>query len=122
MGSQSVGSVTCSTCSQQRLQNPDTVSLAASAWSVSKAIVDGDLSEESDNDDKEDDDLFQHCIECRCAEMQLTVEEEKQWKSKNSKVAELDLSSSSEEEEERNSDDVNFHSDSSKEEDEEGVW
>jgi hypothetical protein len=54
--------------------------------------------------------------------MHLTVEEEKQWKSKNSKVAELDLSSSSEEEEERNSDDVNFHSDSSKEEDEEGVW
>jgi hypothetical protein len=56
VGSQSIGSVTHSSCSQRRLQNPDTVSLAASAWSVSEAIVDGDLSEESDGDGKEDDD------------------------------------------------------------------
>ncbi len=57
-----------------------------------------------------------------CAEIHLTVEEEKQWKSKNSKVTESNLSSSSKEEEECNRDDVNFHSDSSKEENEEIQW
>jgi hypothetical protein len=39
--------------------------------------------------------LFQHRIECRCAEMHLTMEEEEKWKSKDSKVMKSDLSSSS---------------------------
>ena len=52
--------------------------------------------------------LFQHCIECRCAEMNPTVEEEKQWNSKDSKVTESDLSSSSEEEEEHDMDEFTF--------------
>ncbi len=43
--------------------------------------------------------LFQHCIELKCAEMHLTMEEEEKWKSKDSHVMESDLSSSGGEEE-----------------------
>ena len=49
-GNQSFGSVSRSTRRQQRLQNLDTASLAASAWTVSEAIVNGDLSEKSNED------------------------------------------------------------------------
>ena len=35
---------------------------------------------------------FQHRIECRCAEMYLTRDEEDKWKSKDSNVMESDLS------------------------------
>jgi hypothetical protein len=66
--------------------------------------------------------LFQHCIECRCMEMHLTMEEEEKWNSKDSKVMESELSSSSEEEEECYSNNVNFHTDSGEEEDEDGNW
>ncbi len=54
---QSLGSVSRSTCSQQRLQNEDTASLSASARTVAIAIADGDLSEKSneDDDDKEEE-------------------------------------------------------------------
>ena len=53
----SLGSVSCSTCSQQRLQNDDTASLSASARTVAVAIADGDISEKSNEDDtdKEED-------------------------------------------------------------------
>jgi hypothetical protein len=56
-GNQSLGSVSRSTCSQQRLQNADTASLSASARTMSEAIADGDLSEKSneDYDDKEEE-------------------------------------------------------------------
>ncbi len=64
--------------------------------------------------------LFQHCIECRCAEMHLTMEKEEKWKSKDSNVMESDLSKSNREEEECNSNDVNFDTDSGEEEDEDG--
>ncbi len=49
-GNQSLGSVSRSTRRQQRLQNVDTASLAASARTVSEAIVNGDLSEKSNED------------------------------------------------------------------------
>ena len=54
--------------------------------------------------------LFEHRIKRRCAEMQLTIEEEGKWKSEESHVMESDLSSSGEEEEEHDSDDVNLES------------
>ena len=54
--------------------------------------------------------LFEHRIKRRCAEMQLTIEEEGKWKSEESHVMESDLSSSGEEEEEHDSDDVSFES------------
>ena len=50
-GDQSLGSVSCSTRSQQRLQNEDTASLLASARTVAIAVADGDLSEKSNEDD-----------------------------------------------------------------------
>ena len=54
--------------------------------------------------------LFEHRIKRRCAEMQLTIEEEGKWKSEESHVMESDLSSSGEEEEEHDSNDVNLES------------
>ena len=56
-GDQSLGSVSRSTRSQQRLQNDDTASLSASARTVAVAIADGDISEKSNEDDtdKEED-------------------------------------------------------------------
>jgi len=54
--------------------------------------------------------LFEHRIKRRCAEMQLTIEEEGKWKLEESHVMESDLSSSGEEEEEHDSDDVNLES------------
>ena len=56
-GDQSLGLVSRSTCSQQRLQNDDTASLSASARTVAVAIADGDISEKSNEDDtdKEED-------------------------------------------------------------------
>ena len=56
-GDQSLGSVSRSTRSQQRLQNDDTASLSASARTVAVAIADGNISEKSNEDDtdKEDD-------------------------------------------------------------------
>ncbi len=56
-GDQSLGSVSCSTLSQQRLQNDDTASLSASARTVAIAIADGDLfmkSNEDENDKEEE--------------------------------------------------------------------
>jgi hypothetical protein len=50
-GDQSLGSVSRSTCSQQRLQNEDTASPSASARTVAIAIADGDLSEKSNEDE-----------------------------------------------------------------------
>ena len=44
-GDQSLGSVSRSTRSQQRLQNDDTASLSASARTVAVAIADGDISD-----------------------------------------------------------------------------
>ena len=52
-GDQSLGSVSRSTHSQQRLQNEDTAFLWASAWTVAIAIADGDLSEKSNEDDND---------------------------------------------------------------------
>jgi hypothetical protein len=49
-GDQSLGSVSRSTRSQQRLQNDDTASLSASARTVAVAIADGDISEKSNED------------------------------------------------------------------------
>ena len=49
-GDQSLGSVSRSTCSQQRLQNDDTASLSASARTVAVAIADGDISEKLNED------------------------------------------------------------------------
>ena len=56
-GDQSLGSVSRSTRSQQRLQNDDTASLSASTRTVAVAIADGDISEKSNEDDtdKEED-------------------------------------------------------------------
>ena len=51
-GDQSLGSVSRSTRSQQRLQNDDTASLSASARTVAVAIADGDISEKSNEDDR----------------------------------------------------------------------
>ena len=50
-GDQSLGLVSRSTRSQQRLQNDDTASLSASACTVAIAIADGDISEKSNEDD-----------------------------------------------------------------------
>ena len=50
-GDQSLGSVSRSTRSQQRLQNDDTASLSASARTVAVAIADGDISEKLNEDD-----------------------------------------------------------------------
>ncbi len=63
--------------------------------------------------------LYHHCIEHRCAELQLTVEEEEEWDPDNALIDELDLSDSGEESEEHNSDDINFYHDSSDDDDEE---
>ena len=49
-GDQSLGSVSRSTRSQQRLQYEDTASLSASARTVAVAIADGDISEKSNED------------------------------------------------------------------------
>ena len=49
-GDQSLGSVSRSTRSQQRLQYDDTASLSASACTVAVAITDGDISEKSNED------------------------------------------------------------------------
>jgi hypothetical protein len=49
-GDQSLGSVSRSTRSQQRLQYDDTASLSASARTVAVAIADGDISEKSNED------------------------------------------------------------------------
>ena len=53
----SLGSVSRSTCSQQRLQNDDTASLSASTRTVAVAIADSDISKKSNEDDtdKEED-------------------------------------------------------------------
>jgi hypothetical protein len=51
VGDQSLGLVSRSIRSQQRLQNDDTASLSASACTVAVAIADGDISEKSNEDD-----------------------------------------------------------------------
>ncbi len=53
--------------------------------------------------------LYHHCIERRCAKLQLTVEEEEEWDPVNALIDELDLLDLGEESEEHDSDDVNFY-------------
>ncbi len=66
--------------------------------------------------------LCRHCIERRCAELQLAIEEEEEWDPNNALIDELDLSDSGKESEEHDSDDVNFYHDSSDDDDkDEGV-
>jgi hypothetical protein len=66
--------------------------------------------------------LYRHRIKCRCAKLQLTIEEEEEWDPDNASIVELDLADSGEESEEHDSDDVNFYHDSSDNDDkEEGV-
>ena len=58
---------------------------------------------------------FLHRVERRCAELGLSVNEEKQWVPDPDLLDEIDLSDSGEESEEHNSDDVNYYSRSSSE-------
>jgi hypothetical protein len=58
---------------------------------------------------------FLHRIERRCAELGLSVNEEKQWIPDPDLLDKIDLSDSGEESEEHNSDDVNYYSGSSSE-------
>ncbi len=55
--------------------------------------------------------LYHNRIERRCIEVELTVEEEKEWDSDDAKVDVDALSKSGEESEEHDSDDVCFYSD-----------
>ncbi len=64
--------------------------------------------------------LYRHRIERRCAELQLTVEEEEEWDPDNALIDRLDLLDLGEESEEHDSDDVNFYHDSSNNDDKEG--
>lgn len=59
--------------------------------------------------------LFLHRVERRCAELGLSVYEEKQWTPDLDLLDEIDLSDSGEESEEHSSDDVNYYSGSSSE-------
>jgi hypothetical protein len=66
--------------------------------------------------------LYHHRIKRRCAELQLTIEEEEEWDPDNALIDKLNLSDSGEESEEHDSDDVNFYHDSSDDDNkEEGV-
>ncbi len=56
--------------------------------------------------------LYHNCIEHRCREVGLTVEEEEQWDAKEASIDENELSNSGEESEEHDSDDVNFYTNS----------
>jgi hypothetical protein len=56
--------------------------------------------------------LYHHCIECRCAELQLTVESEEEWNPDNAFIDEFCLSDLGEELEEHDSDDITFYNDS----------
>jgi hypothetical protein len=56
--------------------------------------------------------LYPHCIECRCADLQLTVEAEEEWNPDNAFIGELCLSDLGEESEEHDSDDITFYNDS----------
>jgi hypothetical protein len=58
---------------------------------------------------------FLHHVESRCAELGLSVNEEKQWVPDPDLLDEIDLSDSGEESEEHNSDDMNYYSGSSSE-------
>jgi hypothetical protein len=59
--------------------------------------------------------LFLHRVERRCAELGLSVIEEKQWTPNPDLLDEIDLSDSGEESEEHKSDDMNYYSGSSSE-------
>jgi hypothetical protein len=61
--------------------------------------------------------LYHNRIECRCIEVGLTVEEEKEWDSEDAKVDVDALSESGEESEEHDSDDVCFYSDDDNDDD-----
>ncbi len=66
--------------------------------------------------------LYHHCIKCRCAKLQLTVEAEEEWNPDNAFIDELGLPDSGEELEEHDSDDITFYNDSINDVDkEEGV-
>ncbi len=56
--------------------------------------------------------LYHHCIEHRCAKLQLPVEAEEEWNPDNAFIDELDLSDSGEELEEHDSDDLTFYNNS----------
>jgi hypothetical protein len=56
--------------------------------------------------------LYRHCIECRCAKSQLTIEAEEEWNPDNAFIDKLGLSDLGEESEEHNGDDVTFYNDS----------
>ncbi len=56
--------------------------------------------------------LYHHCIECRCAELQLTIEAEEEWNPDNAFIDELGLSDLGEESEEHDSDDITFYNNS----------
>ncbi len=55
---------------------------------------------------------YRHCIECQCAELQLTVEAEEEWNPDNAFIDKLCLSDLGEESEEHDSDDITFYNDS----------
>ncbi len=57
--------------------------------------------------------LYSLRIECWCAKLQLTIEEEEEWDPDNALIDKLDLSDLGEESEEHDSDDVSFYHDSS---------
>ncbi len=52
--------------------------------------------------------LYHHCIECRCAKLQLTFEAEEEWNPDNAFIDKLCLLDSGEESEEHDSDDISF--------------
>jgi hypothetical protein len=63
--------------------------------------------------------FYRHRIEHRCAELQLTIEEEEEWDPDNALIDKLDLSDLGEESEEHDSSDVSFYHDSSDDHNEE---
>jgi hypothetical protein len=56
--------------------------------------------------------LYHHRIECRCAELQLTVEAEEEWNPDNAFIDKLGLSDLGDKSEEHDSDDITFYNDS----------
>ncbi len=56
--------------------------------------------------------LYHHCIERRCAKLQLTVEAEEEWNLDNPFIDKLCLLDLGEESEEHDSDDTTFYNDS----------
>jgi hypothetical protein len=63
--------------------------------------------------------LYCHRIECRCAELQLTVEAEEEWNPDNAFIDKLGLSDLGKESEEHDSDDIMFYNNSIDDVDEE---